>query len=236
MAIVKMGAIATDIKGKLGGHVFQGSKGGTMIRTKSSNGRLKVKPIRLDASLIERRRMALLAVTSKWQSLNPDIKQQWEQLVGVWTFINKFGEVVNRNAYAIYVAANINLKIVGNNPMLDAPLQDTALPMNHLIELDPGTEDVLLTFQNPEAVGQKFVLEQALPTAKGKQAPTSKYAVIHTGTINDTNPQSIEAFLRGVEQINLFDDDYTLFFRLWTFKENYPKKQGIEKSDIRRGF
>jgi len=233
MALIQMGAIATEIKGKLGGHVFQGSKGGTMIRTKGNKNK---RNFQLTDNILgsgQNRNLALLKVAQKWTSMKQINKDSWNNLVGTWTFTNKFGEIVNRNGYAIFTAANINL-LLSDQPMITvAPLKDVALDLNAVISFDFINLEFLLTMQNSAAQGQIFVLEQALPTSQNKTTPTSNYKIILVGLHMSTQAIVLNNFIRGIEGFVLEAAKFSLHFRIWTFKNNYPKKYGVQKIVLR---
>lgn len=239
MAVVKFGAIVTDMKGKLGGHVFQGSKGGSSLRTKAGKtkvGRMTLRSAGDPIPGIDMTWPTVLArVASSWRSLSLASKNSWDALVGTWTFTNKFGDVVNRNGYAIYTACNMNRVLGGLAILDDAPIPDSAFPMDAKIEFDNVASDILLTFQNAESVGQKFVLLQAGVTNKDKVNPATKYKIIHVGTIQDTNPQSIDAYVQVPPGFDLYSGEFCLFFQLWTYKANYPIRMGGQTVRVPQG-
>lgn len=240
MAVVKFGAIVTDMKGKLGGHVFQGSKGGATMRTKSTKqvGReLKMKSAGAHIPGIDMTWPSVLSrVASTWRNLTPSAKASWENLVGTWTFTNRFGDVVNRNGYSIFTACNMNRVLSGQNLLDEAPIPESSFPMDVVIELSGADSEVYLTVKNPEAVGQYLVLEQAPLVNKAKLNPSKKFKIIGHWKIADNSQVKITDMLNVPSSINIFTDDFAMFFRAWTFNENFNQKRGIEKVDIRRGF
>lgn len=236
MAIVKFGAIVTDIKGKLGGHVFQGSKGGSSLRTKPGKTKVGRVTLRQWNPTGISPRAVFQDIASNWQKLDPDTKLAWDSLLGVWTFTNKFGDTVNRTGYSIYTAANVNRALAGLAPLDYPPLEDAPYSLEAAIDYDPLTEDFTFTVNNAEAVGQIFVIEQAPIVSKAKLAPSQKYSIIYTGTVAGTSPISIEPYVKFPPNFDFVNDDYAMFFRVWTFKASYPKKYGVQELNIRQGL
>lgn len=73
MALAKFGAIVTDIRGKLGGHIFQGNGFSTTVRTGYS-GRGGFHSQNSLFQTIEGR------ITADWRSLSAVVREQWELL------------------------------------------------------------------------------------------------------------------------------------------------------------
>lgn len=224
MAVVKFGAIVTDIKGKLGGHVFQGSKGGGTIRTGSMKGGGIIKDLFPPGSKKQERKASFLNASKIWQGMTPEEKESWNNLLGVWTFTNKFGETVNRSGYAIFTAAAVNNQLVGQVVFRTAPIEEAPFPLDAIINFDPASGDFNLVIQNAESVDQKYILEQALITSKNKQAPSSKYKIIKTGTADPNVPVNITNDLILPPSFNTQASEFAIFFRISTFKPLYPRK------------
>lgn len=52
-------------------------------------------------------------ITKGWSKLTVGERASWSGLLGVWTFVNKFGDTYDGSAYQIYTAANINRMSLG---------------------------------------------------------------------------------------------------------------------------
>lgn len=72
MARVQTGSIVTDIRGKLGGTIFQGNRFGLVMKNKSAI----VNKVSLNQS---RRRAALSSISSNWQKLSDAQRNSWSQ-------------------------------------------------------------------------------------------------------------------------------------------------------------
>ena len=64
MALVQTGSVITDIRGKVGGHVFQGNTHGLVLKNKSN-------PVNKLSTNQTLRRSALSTIQIAWQQLEP---------------------------------------------------------------------------------------------------------------------------------------------------------------------
>lgn len=240
MAVVKMGAIVTDIKGKLGGHVFQGTLGGSTMRTKFKGGKSLADTVKRAGDPIPGIDITVnqlfAGVSANWKNTSPEEKASWDALKKSWTFTNKFGDVVQRSGNAIYTAANINRRLAGLSILSNAPVEQPTYPLNMKLIFDDVQKLFEMQVLNPETIGQYLVIEQAPIVFKNKLAPAQKYRIIKVMEIVDTDVFDVEPFLKIPPGFDIYTKEFAMFFRFWTFNPAYPRKMGIEKSDIRRGM
>lgn len=228
MAVVKYGAIVTEIKGKVGGSVFQGGRSGGIIK---NNGYRLVKSIRggdlkrLQGGQIARTNFSI--VTKSWASLTEVQRSNWDALLGVWTFINKFGDVYNGTAFQIYTAVNINRLILEEILLSDAPIKANATdPVITVADYSlGGTWDIATTVE--VIPDQKVVLSFTLPQAATKNFGSTSPIVVSVVVI------SIAAGFdaKGLYQ-TFFGTDPPLgsifYMTSWTAIADYPRKQFLQ--------
>jgi hypothetical protein len=88
MAILKMGALVTEIIGSLGGMAFKKQRG-TQVMMKKSNGASR-------SSVLQNKRLGEKAqIFQSWGGLSPVIKEEWNFQATKFKFPNKFGNDVN---------------------------------------------------------------------------------------------------------------------------------------------
>jgi len=106
MALIKLGAIVTDISGKLGGHVFAKNRGGAYMRTKST-------PINPSTTLQTHVRAIFAFISSLWSTLTSAERESWRGKVGQYARTNIFGDLKNPSGKSLFQRLNQNLKLVG---------------------------------------------------------------------------------------------------------------------------
>lgn len=106
MASIKMGAIVTDIRGKLGGHVFQKGNQSRVMRT----GRKTPKRITELNTLTQNRVNARI---SGYNALSDANKAIWNSVANQHTFKNRFGDTVLYTGRQLYLYLNNNLSRAG---------------------------------------------------------------------------------------------------------------------------
>lgn len=119
MAVVKYGAIITDIKGSINGMTLQGGRSAGIIRTKPRGVGLSVSN-RKESIQSNIHIMGKLAAS--WTKLTDTQRLTWQTLLGTWTFINKFGVVYNATPYQIYMSVNFNNVVAGFSIDSSAPV------------------------------------------------------------------------------------------------------------------
>lgn len=113
MAAIKLGAIVTDIKGKLGGHVFQKSNQSTIIRTGNKTRKNETPLNRLTQNRVN-------GVIQEYSGLTPALKQGWATAALPFSFKNKFGDSVKFSGRQFYIRQNTNA-LRGGHPMVGFP-------------------------------------------------------------------------------------------------------------------
>lgn len=114
MAKIKFGALMTDARGKLGGHVFSKNRGGAYLRT-------KVTPSNPQTEDQQANRSLLGYLAQQWSTLTEPQRASWNNAVGDWKSTNIFGDSVNPSGKSLFTSLNKNLLNVGGTLMTDAP-------------------------------------------------------------------------------------------------------------------
>ena len=149
MAIAKFGAIVTDVRGKLGGHVFQGNGFTTSLRTMSTT---KGYIGQFNASTLTELRI----VRINWEALTVAEKNQWGVLASQFLVPNKFGDYVQLSAFNLFVRNTLALAYA-NAPNVIDPFGASNVvisPALLSVEIDfPGGEITINTSSVPGAYG-----------------------------------------------------------------------------------
>lgn len=103
MASIKMGAIVTDIRGTLGGHVFQKGNQSRVMKTYSS-------PRQAPTFIKDNTQGFINNSISLWKTLSRVQKQQWNSLGSSFRFKNRFGDSAQYTGYQFFLSINSNLQ------------------------------------------------------------------------------------------------------------------------------
>lgn len=107
MAQVQYGTIITEIKGKIGGQVFQRGNKAFVLRNKNSKqGRLTNKK---SLALI-----SLSQIASSWRNITTADRLAWTTAAASWAFTDKFGGTYYGSGYQCYVAYNRSGRVIDN--------------------------------------------------------------------------------------------------------------------------
>lgn len=122
MARVQYGSIITELKGKLGGHIFQGGNNAKVIRLRGyTKGSTTTTRSAATSNLQQ--------ITSAYRLLTSPQRASWVAAAGNWPFTDKFGNTYFGSGYQMYVAYNRNLVAIRQATVVSpvAPVSPMAL-------------------------------------------------------------------------------------------------------------
>lgn len=220
MANIKYGAIITEIKGKVGGSVFQSNKAGFTMKNKP-----KIAIDRAKARTFGDGHQNLLfsSAIKNWSQITEANRSSWSALVGTWQFNNKFGDVYNGSPYQIQNACNINRQLLELAMLAPAPTYNPAV--------DPGLSYANFslsgtfngTISNAGANGQLVYVEASQPVNPTKnisRVQFRKFGVIVSAAGTANYKAAYIAWLGFTPTLG------TVFYiRTWTAWADYPRQQ-----------
>lgn len=175
MAKVKFGMVVTDMRGKLGGHVFTKNRAGASTRT-------KVTPANPRTASQQANRALLGLFSVVWSTLTDAQRASWNGAVDAWSKTNIFGDNVKPSGKNLFTALNKNLASVGIAQIDTAP-EKVELPLLALIGVNIaiGNEEIELdTATIPNTM--KVVVSATPPLSAGTSFTKGKYRRIYYGT------------------------------------------------------
>jgi len=114
MAKIKLGAIVSEISGKLGGHVFSKNRGGAYMRTKTT-------PLNPQTAYQAAVRGIFASISAGWSDLTEAQRTSWRDKVSVFSRTDVFGDLRNPSGKALYQRLNQNLSLTGQSLLTVAP-------------------------------------------------------------------------------------------------------------------
>lgn len=157
----KFGAIITDGRGKLGGHVFQQGRFGSIMKAKTS-------PIKKESSLQRLNKAILSSLSTSWSNLTDLERDLWNKA----SLVDKSSTFVHGTSllsgYNLYVSLNLNLYHSGQS-LITSPLPKSIIvPYGITVAVRQITANTLLVFFNSSDYnGSNFILYATPPMSAG---------------------------------------------------------------------
>lgn len=210
MARIKLSEVVTDIRGKVGGTVFQKTRYGHMLRT-IPRGRNK------QSFYQQCNRSKFQFIVRSWRTLTEAQKEAWNNAVSDWTFENVFGDTVTPTGSLLFNRLNLNVMNVGQSLLTDVPAV-TVVPETPEVYLviDEENEKIFLDLEtDPLNENIYLIVECTKPimdgtfNAKSKLRRLNYYTTLGTGAILDITSDYTNRFAG-----NPFNEDFVIYCRI----------------------
>ncbi len=174
---LKFGAIVTDGRGKIGGHVASKNRSGAYLRT-------KVTPSNPNTVAQVQARSILASLSQMWQTLTESQRSGWNNAVKEWGTTDIFGDIKNPSGINLFVKLNANLISVGYPTLLDVPAK-SEIPAVVAIEgvYKISTDTLSVYFNNVLADGYKALVRATPRLSAGVSFVKSQFRVIDSGIV-----------------------------------------------------
>lgn len=114
---LKFGAIVTDGRGKIGGHVASKNRGGAYLRT-------KVTPSNPNTEAQSAVRSILSSLSAGWSQLTDIQRASWNGAVSDYQSTDIFGDIKKPSGFNLYMKLNATLLSIGAALMTEAPAKE----------------------------------------------------------------------------------------------------------------
>lgn len=160
MAKLKWGALVTDGRGKLGGHVLSKNRSGAYIRT-------KVTPVNRRTSYQTAVRAVFALITTNWSALTASAISAWNGAVNDWQTTDIFGDLTKPTGKNLHQRLNQNA-INAGYPAIGLPPTKVVVPDDVItsaaIDITAGT----ITFTGIASdVGFRALISATPPLSRG---------------------------------------------------------------------
>jgi hypothetical protein len=174
MATIKLGAIASDIRGSIGGTVFSRNGGGAYAkaRTKGTDPNTPAQQVV---------RSIMSGIIGAWAVLSSTVRANWGVYARQVPFINRLGDSINLSGYNMYCRTKAIFELIGATVPAAAPT------VMYLAESDPSvvitpdasSTNVSIAFDNALAwaneVGGYLLCYQGLPQPPTRNTYSGPY-------------------------------------------------------------
>lgn len=144
MATVKFSGLITDLKGKIGGTSFQGSKVGTTLKSISYR-RNGSKLTKADAGRVVNQKSLIAHLASTWRTLSNANRDSWNTGAVNYPFTNKYGDAYTGSGYQVFMHLNAGLELFGVGANNACPTPQTVDTSAITGVTKDGTADMTLT-------------------------------------------------------------------------------------------
>lgn len=197
MALVKLGSIVTDIKGKIGGSYFSGSLGGTALQSTGATGRRAVNqnpnPYFNNTQSGQRVSSVLLSVVRSWKNVSPANKSAWVAAAPNFPTVNKFGVPVKPSGYHTFVHINYSRLAAGNSLLSTPPVPDAGtLPVAFTITTCSSAA-VIINLTTAIPSGYLGIIKATRSMSAGIKPSKSLFTSIYWATAGASGSQNISS-------------------------------------------
>lgn len=181
MARLKFGMVVTDMRGKLGGHVFTKSRQGATVRT-------KVTPVNRQTSAQGAIRGIFGTLSRGWNGLTEPQRATWNNAAEEFKRTNVFGDQVALSGKNLYISLNTNITTAGGVGIVVAPV-DSSTPIIASFDVDvthtPSSIDLRLLIPGVLSPKDVLIVEATMQNSAGRYNFSGQYRQIATCPADD---------------------------------------------------
>jgi len=166
---IKFGAIVTDGRNKIGGHVASKNRSGNYLRT-------KVTPVNPNTASQLAARSSLSDFAQGWRSLTEAQRAAWNAAVSQFSKTDIFGDIKNPTGLNLYVKINTTLALIGQAPVVNPPVP-TGVSVENIAGLAADVSSIEINLEMTGAVpaGTYMVVRATSPQSAGKSFFKSEF-------------------------------------------------------------
>lgn len=184
---MKFGAIVTDGRGKIGGHVASKNRSGAYLRT-------KVTPVNGQTSFQTAVRNRFTVLAQAWRELTAAQRDAWNAAVADFARTNVFGDLHNPTGASLYQRLNNNLVTIGESPISTPPLPSAVgevVAVSLAVAAGAGTMSLVMSGAVPAGTSVKVFA--CAPVSAGKSFVKSEYRLIDVLAAAEATPVNLKA-------------------------------------------
>ena len=175
---LKFGAIVTDGRGKIGGHVASKNRAGAYLRT-------KVTPSNPNTVAQMQARSILASLSQRWQTLTESQRSGWNDAVKEWGTTDIFGDIKNPSGINLFVKLNANLLSISYPQLSDVPAKSEIPAVVVVGAVYRITTDTIeITFDSFLADGYVALVRATPKLSAGVSFVKSQFRVIGYGNVS----------------------------------------------------
>lgn len=218
MAVIKTSALVDEIKGSIGGTVFQVSKWGQIAKQKSTR-----KPT-VSASLSVQWDIVSFAI-EVWRGLSPLERQSWVDNAAAYPSTDRYGNLVIPTAYNLFMRVALRLPIPAIRTMNSCSPLSFSLPIWSMVEnAVPGQLFVELT-RSPGVLRSDIAIFASPMYNLGVSNPRHRFRKIHF-LYNNIAQLSADLAPFYSAQFGPIENDKHIWVKMVSRRNNQPQFSG----------
>lgn len=167
MARIKFGAIVTDMRGPLGGHVFQKGNQSRVMKTKT-------RPRVSSSSLSRDKTLRISSVQQAWNNLSDSVRLDWGLAAINFPFKSTFDDSITLNGYQFFIKLNTS-RVFVNQAIVTSPSGiNNNVPRSVITSATLNTALGQITTDGTNTAGTIRFFEMALKLSKGSDKVNPK--------------------------------------------------------------
>ena len=204
---IKFGAIVTDGRNKIGGHVASKNKAGNYLKTKST-------PTNPNTSYQSAVRQKFGSIAQAWRGLTQAQRDTWIAGASNFPYTDIFGDTKILSGFGLYMQLNSNLKKVGVAFLNSCPSPTTVSSIISLnVTNDPGATLTCDFTPTPVPANHKIVISATAPLSEGRAFSKSdirqiQYFAAAVATPVDIYDEYVARFGETVANMKVFASAY----------------------------
>jgi hypothetical protein len=177
MASIKLGSIASDIRGSIGGTVFSRNGGGAYAKQRIKGTNPNTAGQQLVRSIVSGFWLA-------WSLLTAAVRTDWATYAANITLVNRLGDNINISGYNMYCRTKAIIERLGLTMPAAAPTTMALPSSDPSIAVTPsaGGKTLSITFNNAMAwanqVGGELIIYQGRPQNATKNSYSGPFNII----------------------------------------------------------
>lgn len=177
MARVQYGVIVTEIKGAIGGSVFQGGNNSKVLRNKGYKAGV-------NSELRQAANKKISNASIVWRSLTVGQRNAWTAAALLWPFTDSFGNIYYGSGYQCFIAYNAGLQVIFESQVLTPNAPVSAEDAGTFVFAADDTNVMDVNWDTNTTVVQVFTIFMTAPSSAGKNGMNLKYKFISSGNTN----------------------------------------------------
>jgi hypothetical protein len=195
VATIKLGALASDIRGSIGGTVFSRNGGGAYAKQ-------RVKGTNPNSAGQQLSRSIMSSMIAAWAALDAAVRTDWATYASNVTLINRLGDAINVSGFNMYCRTRAITEKLGLTMPAAAPTLMTLAEQDPTIAVVADVSDgtLAITFDNTLGwageVGGELLVYQGLPqnsTVNSYDGPFKYAGKIDGAVVPPTTGETVDS-------------------------------------------
>lgn len=184
---MKFGAIVTDGRGKIGGHVASKNRGGAYLRT-------KVTPVNGQTTAQTSIRNRFTTLSQAWRDLTAEQRDAWNAAVADYARTDIFGDLHQPTGFNLYQRLNNNLVTIGEAAIDTPPLPSAVGEVTAVsLAIAAGAATMSLVMGGAVPANTKVKVFATAPGSAGKSFVKSEFRLISVLAAAASTPVNLKA-------------------------------------------